>query len=123
MAYWDVPEGKLEKIQPIRLEGWCADYPDPENFLDVLFHTGSAQNYSRYSNPAFDALVEQARTEADPARRITLYQQAEQLLLDDAPALLLDYVAPYYTVWKPYVHGYIPSLIGVPQDQSIWIGH
>jgi oligopeptide transport system substrate-binding protein len=107
--------------QPISLEGWCADYPDPENFLDVLFHTGSAQNHSHYSSPAFDALVEQARIERDPTRRISLYQQAEQILLDDAPALFLDYTAPFYAVWKPYMHGYIPSLIGVPQDQALWI--
>src|SRR5258708_31477029 len=35
--------------------GWCADYPDPENFADALFHTGSAHNLGKYTNPALDA--------------------------------------------------------------------
>ena len=37
--------------------GWCADYPDPENFADVLFHSGSNQNNGDYSNPELDALL------------------------------------------------------------------
>ena len=102
-------------------EGWCADYPDPENFLDVLFHSGSAQNHAYYNNPDYDALVEQARVESDIERRLMLYQEAEQLLLDDAPALFLNHSRPRYGVWKPYVKGYIPSPIGVPQHVAMWI--
>ncbi|HET9910533.1 MAG TPA: peptide ABC transporter substrate-binding protein, partial [Anaerolineales bacterium] len=43
--------------------GWCADYPDPENFADVLFHSGSSQNNGGYSNPELDTLLEKARVE------------------------------------------------------------
>jgi oligopeptide transport system substrate-binding protein len=67
--------------------GWCADYPDPENFADALFHTGAQQNQSHYSNPQVDALLEQARTERDVTKRMQLYQQAEQLIVDDAAVL------------------------------------
>jgi ABC-type oligopeptide transport system substrate-binding subunit len=63
--------------------GWCADYPDPQNFLEVLFHTESDFNVSGYTNPDFDALVEEAATAPDPSTRIALYQEAEQLLLKD----------------------------------------
>ena len=45
--------------------GWCADYPDPENFADVLFHTGAQQNIGNYSNPSLDAILDQARVEQD----------------------------------------------------------
>ena len=45
--------------------GWCADYPDPENFADVLFHTGAQQNTGNYSNPALDAILDQARLEQE----------------------------------------------------------
>ena len=34
---------------------WAADYPDPENFLDLLFHSDSEGNRSNYSNPQIDA--------------------------------------------------------------------
>lgn len=107
----------------ILMEGWCADYPDPENFLDVLFHSGSAQNHAHYANPAFDRLVEAARTEADVTRRLNLYAQADQVLLDDAPAIILSYPGPAFSVWKPYVLGYLAAPIGVPQHQAMWLQH
>jgi oligopeptide transport system substrate-binding protein len=67
--------------------GWCADYPDPENFLDVLFHSESEFNVAGYSNPEIDALLEEARTELDPARRLALYQEIETALLADTAAI------------------------------------
>lgn len=60
--------------------GWCADYPDPENFADVLFHTGAEMNKGHYSNPELDRILEQARVELDVNKRISLYQQAESTL-------------------------------------------
>jgi oligopeptide transport system substrate-binding protein len=45
--------------------GWCADYPDPQNFLDILYHSGSRQNIGGFSDPALDALLEAARIEPD----------------------------------------------------------
>lgn len=102
-------------------EGWCADYPDPENFLDLLFHSRSSQNRAHYTNPAFDDLVERARTEPDPAVRLSLYQEAEQILLDNAPLVALSHNGPSYSVWKLFVYGYVPSPIGVAQHQRMWI--
>jgi oligopeptide transport system substrate-binding protein len=104
-------------------EGWCADYPDPENFLDLLFHSASAQNHAYFSDSFFDSLVEQARTEPDMEKRLALYRQAEQYLLDQAPALFLNHSAANYGVWKAYVRGYIPSPIAVPQKANMWIEH
>ena len=104
-------------------EGWCADYPDPENFLDVLFHSDSDQNHAYYENPTFDVMIETARSEPDIERRLELYREAEQMLLDDVPILVLHHSAPSYGVWKPYVKGYIPSSIRVPQHASMWMEH
>ncbi len=102
-------------------EGWCADYPDPENFLDVLFHSSSAQNHAYYESSTFDVIIQKARSESDIDRRLELYREAEQMLLNDAPILVLHHSAPSYGVWKPYVKGYMPSPIGVPQHASMWI--
>jgi oligopeptide transport system substrate-binding protein len=82
--------------------GWVGDYPDPQNFLDLLFHSESAYNHSAYSNPELDALVERARTEQDPGKRWALYQQAEKLLVEDAVWIPLSHSGGYYLV-KPHV--------------------
>jgi ABC-type transport system substrate-binding protein len=91
--------------------GWVADYADPQNFLDILFHTGSTQNWAAYSNPAVDKLLDQAGLEKDTAARFKLYQQAEQLILGDNPVIPLEYEREYWLT-KPYVKGVIyPALI------------
>lgn len=100
--------------------GWCADYPDPENFADVLFHTGSAQNNGGYSSPHLDALLEFARTEQDVTKRIAMYQQAEQLIVDDAAALFTAYSLSYQLV-KLYVKGYVFTPIDIPIERYMWL--
>ncbi len=102
-------------------EGWCADYPDPENFLDVLFHSSRPRNHAHYQNEAFDGYLEQARIEQDIPTRLALYAQAEQQLLNDVPAIVVSHSAPSYIVWKPYVRGFTATPIGVPQNHLIWI--
>lgn len=100
--------------------GWCADYPDPENFADVLFHTGSGQNSGGYSNPELDSLLEAARIEQDVTQRIAMYQQAEQILVDDAAALFTVHWLSYELV-KPYVQGYVLTPIDIPMERYMWL--
>jgi len=87
--------------------GWEADYPDPQDFLDILFHSDSSINHGNYSNPAVDAILEEARIEQDPARRIELYQRAEQMIVDDAAWLPRWYTGEQYVLIKPHVKGYV----------------
>lgn len=100
--------------------GWCADYPDPENFADVLFHSGSTQNNGNYSNPELDALLEQARVEQDVGTRISMYQQAEQIIVSDAPVLFTTHSISHQLV-KPYVKGYVFTPIDVPIERYMWL--
>ncbi|MBN1955949.1 MAG: peptide ABC transporter substrate-binding protein, partial [Anaerolineae bacterium] len=100
--------------------GWCADYPDPENFADVLFHSASPQNRGHYNNPEVDALLEQARVEQDVGKRIRLYQQIEQMIVDDAPVIFTTHSMTYLLV-KPYVQGYVLTPIDVPLQRYLWI--
>jgi oligopeptide transport system substrate-binding protein len=88
------------------LYGWCADYPDPQNFLDVLFRAGSEFNTAGYSNPEFDRLVDQAGVEIDPGERLALYQQAEALLLEDYGIIPLLHSVSDVLV-KPRLNGYV----------------
>jgi oligopeptide transport system substrate-binding protein len=100
--------------------GWIADYPDPHNFLDILFYTGSENNIFEYSNPSLDALLDQAAIEQDEAMRLAMYQQAEQLVIDDAPCLPLFHGANYILV-EPYVNGYGLSLLGIPDLSKVYL--
>ena len=88
--------------------GWIADYPDPENFLDILFHSQSEYNHMEYSNPEVDTLLESARTESDRQTRLNLYQQVEEMLVWDAAWVPLYHGIDYQLV-KPYVKGLVIS--------------
>jgi len=88
--------------------GWCADYPDPENFLDVLFHTGAEFNVVEYTNPELDAVLEQARVELDPAVRLQLYRQVETMLLEDYAAIPVVHSVNDVLV-HPRVEGFLLS--------------
>jgi ABC-type transport system substrate-binding protein len=92
--------------------GWCADYPDPENFLDTLFHSESGFNVGGYANPEVDALLVAARSEPDEATRLGLYRQAESLILNDTATIPLAHSVSDVLV-QPYVKGYVLTPIGV----------
>jgi oligopeptide transport system substrate-binding protein len=102
--------------------GWCADYPDPENFADVLFHTGAQQNTGKYSSPSLDTILDQARIETDVIKRIQLYQQAEQIIVQDAPAIFISHGESYVLV-KPYVKGYVLTPLTIPIERYLWLQH
>ena len=100
--------------------GWCADYPDPENFADVLFHSGMPQNHGGYSNPELDTLLEAARVEPDVTKRIDMYQQAERIIVDDAPVLFLTHSLSYQLV-QPYVKGFVYTPISISLERYMWL--
>jgi oligopeptide transport system substrate-binding protein len=100
--------------------GWCADYPDPENFADALFHSGAEQNTGNYSNPSLDAILEQARIEQDVNSRMLLYQQAEQIIVQDAPALFIMHGLSYELV-RQNVKGFVLTPIAVPLERYLWL--
>ena len=100
--------------------GWVADYPDPHNFLDILFYTGSENNIFEYSNLSLDTLLDQAAIEQNGPDRLAMYQQAEQLVVDDAPCLPLWHGANYILV-EPYVKGYELSPLGITDLSRVYI--
>ena len=71
---------------------WGADYPDPQDFLSLLLHTGVAFNNGYFSNKQFDTLTEAAdiMPHNSPAR-YQKYQQAEQVLMNAAGCIVIDW--------------------------------
>ena len=100
---------------------WQADYPDPHTFVDVLFRTGSSINNTNYSNLEVDALLEQANVEADPARRIELYQEAEEMIVEDAAWLPLWWGVEGKVLVKQRVGGMTFPPLSVPIYQYVYI--
>ena len=98
-TYYYALEGELDNLFDY---GWIADYPDPHNFLDVLFRTGTGNNVGNYSSPEGDALLDAAQVEQDNQQRLELYRQVERLLVEDAAAIPL-YFGRSHVLVKPYV--------------------
>ncbi|MEM8505524.1 MAG: ABC transporter substrate-binding protein [Cyanobacteria bacterium P01_D01_bin.1] len=64
--------------------GWTGDYGDPDNFLYAHFGPGATQDLGDYQNPELFDLLEQARTNSDPAEREDLYKQVDALIFEEA---------------------------------------
>ncbi len=96
--------------------GWCADYPDPQNWLSVYWKTGGFGERIGYSNPDLDALLTQADKELDTTKRMQLYADAQKLLTDGAPVAFFWNNVNTYLV-KPYVKGVTTT----PMDSG-WSG-
>lgn len=103
--------------------GWSADYPDPADWYDV-FTTTSSNNVALYHNQQYDNFVRVARTDQQPARRDQEYQQAQQMLVGDAPVAFLAQSVTWNLV-RPYVRGVVTSPVeewpGALSPGLIWL--
>ena len=101
--------------------GWIADYPDPENFLDILFYSDSSNNHTNYNNPEVDALLEEARVETDETLRFSIYNEVEQTILDDAPWIPLWYSGERYLLVKPNVQDFFQTPLIIPKLRHVYL--
>ena len=100
--------------------GWIADYPDPENFLDVLFHSKSNNNQSQYTNFELDSLLEKARVEQDETLRFNIYHQAEEIIVEDAPWVPLWHSNGGSVLIKPNVNDHFLFPLVIPKYRYIY---
>ena len=98
------------------LLGWCADYPDPQNWLSVYWKTGAFGERIGFSNPELDELLNKADSETDPATRAQMYADAQKLLVSSSPVAFMWNNVNAYLV-KPRVQG----IVETPQDSG-WPG-
>jgi ABC-type transport system substrate-binding protein len=102
--------GGQRKRVPLSIMGWLQDYPDPANFLDVLFNSkgiteNASLNRAFYSNPQVDALLNAAGVELNRNKRLRMYSRVEQLIMDDAPWVPLVHTERY-VAHQPWIEGY-----------------
>ena len=100
-------------------DGWNADYTDPMTFLD-LFTTSSGNNDAGYSSPAYDAKILASKKELDPAKRMTILHEAEDIIMND------DVIIPIYgytntIVTKPSVMGVRTTALGKHWFQGAYV--
>jgi oligopeptide transport system substrate-binding protein len=84
----------------LALLGWSVDYPDPDGILRVLFHGASPANGFGWRNDHYDDLVEQAATSTDQQVRLSLYHQADKLLVRDETAIVPLYYRREYALLR-----------------------
>jgi len=90
---------------------WIGDYPDPNTFLDMML-TGNGNNNTGWGHPDYDRLIAQANRTLDPAQRFELFQQAEELLINEAPVLPILFGAHVYLA-RPEVKNYVVAPGGI----------
>ncbi|WP_312688677.1 ABC transporter substrate-binding protein [Kosakonia sp.] len=98
---------------------WIADYDDAATFLNN-FCTGESENTSQYTNPAYDEALHNAAKAKDIAERGKYYQQAEDLLGQDVPAIPVYHYVRTHLV-KPWVGGFDPDTLGFFLTKDIYI--
>lgn len=113
---------------PLFRLGWIADYPDPENFLNLFYGKAippsgaSPINSTRYRNTAFDRLFETALATQDDRQRFELYARAEQLAVDDAPMLFI-YNDLDYRLVQPWVRDYSSNAMDRRDFSAAWFAY
>jgi ABC-type transport system substrate-binding protein len=106
----------------IFIYAWYADFPDPDNFLDILFHSKSSSNFTTYHNTEVDWLLDHAKTERDYLKRMGEYRKIEEAILYDAPIVpMVNHL--FQMAYQPYVRGIEVNALGGPYIpmKKIWL--
>jgi len=101
---------------------WEADFPDPENFLSVLLSRKQfgANNDAFYNDPEVEKLLDEAAPVTDLKKRYALYDQAQRIIIADAPWVFL-YHPVSYVIRKPWVHDYIMNPMRPTRFEGVWM--
>ncbi len=112
-------------VGPLVECGWGIDFPDPVDLTDPSFHSRSiaddgSPNVAFYSNPTLDTLLDRARSELEPARRLAMYAAAERIIVEDAPWAFV-FAESRAGIVQSYVRGYHASVSPALDLRGIWL--
>ncbi|WP_312522055.1 peptide ABC transporter substrate-binding protein [Anaerospora sp.] len=112
-------ENRHKGFYQLARNGWLGDYADPMTFIDI-FMSNSGNNEAQYKNPAYDKLVDLAKSTPDLSVRQKALHDAEKLLFDDAVLLPLYFYTKPAAV-NPKVKGYSRSVLGTLYFKEAYI--
>ena len=103
--------------------GWQPDYPSPENYLFQIFDSkaadGNGSNDGDYKNAEFDKLLDEAHATTDTDAANKLYQQSEEILLQQLPAFPLYYQNAYGVASKSVKSGFAMNWQNLPTYEAM----
>ncbi|MBI4515884.1 MAG: ABC transporter substrate-binding protein [Deltaproteobacteria bacterium] len=113
---------KSPGLVPMFQLGWEADFPDPSNFLEVLFHSKNrgSNNDAFYASAAVDQLLDRAAVTVAAAARVAALQRAEQLIMADAPWVPLYHPVAYQVV-SERVRDFRLNPLRPPRLERVWL--
>ena len=100
-------EFKVDTPQIFRL-GWGADFPDPDNFMN-LFTSTSGNNHLHWGNARYDDLIRLGASELDPEKRQAIYDEAQEILTQAEAPIISLFGSTQNMLVKPYVKGLEPN--------------
>ncbi len=106
----------------LSLKSWVSDNGDPDNFLYPLFHSkscGRAGNTSFYQNQEVDDRIRQARAERNSKKRSMMYQEIEEMIIEDAPWMFLSHGVDSYAVNRN-IGGFKVDPFGIIRFRYLW---
>jgi peptide/nickel transport system substrate-binding protein len=118
----------VEQVQHVRLAGlrqyqvslyrWQGGL-DPDRNVHVFFHSKGSANRTGFSSPELDALLDAGRGTTDPAERLKIYRQVNNLLARELPHIFLTYFNNY-SLASPNVKGVVPVPDGLIRARDVW---
>jgi ABC-type transport system substrate-binding protein len=99
---------------------WAADYLDPQNFISLFFLKDGNENKIYYSNPRVDELCTAADAELDETKRLNMYAEAEDIVLQDAPWVPIYFQRDAELI-SPRVKGLRDSLFGHLPHYTVYL--
>lgn len=119
MEWGTVQQATSSLRYDVARRSWIGDYLDPNSFLEIL-RSGDGNNRTGWSDPRYDALLNEAAHELDPARRFSLLARAERVALDAAVFVPIYHYSTHELI-KPYVRGIHHTSLDVHPLTRVWI--
>lgn len=118
---WKVYQNDTRKLNyNIGRAGWIGDYNDPNTFLDMWL-TDGGNNQTGWSSKKYDRLIAAAAVESNPKKRMKIFKEAENILINDEMPIMPIYFYVNTNVVKPWVKGLSLNLRDIHPLRYVWI--